>query len=166
MRGNIFRACCDNCFHINKLALLLLSSHQPSSLSLLLTSLSVFIGSCIHGSWLCKSLAKLSVTAGSRLWTLSLGKRCHYMCACVFAGVEHNDAIKVTYLSLLAWGLYYTGCSMRISLTSSIPTPKTINLFLQQQVYVSTKRRVLMFAEVKVICQTGETAGWLRRGNW
>ncbi|KAK5883675.1 hypothetical protein CesoFtcFv8_019976 [Champsocephalus esox] len=74
--------------------------------------------------------------------------------------------MEITYLSLLARGLYCKGCNLRIRFASSIPAPQPINLSLQQQAYVSTKETVLMFAEVKVICQTSKTAGWLRGGNW
>lgn len=39
------------------------------------------------------------------------------------------------------------------------PLPSTAAIRVNQQ-------KVLMSAEVKVICQTGETAGWLHGGNW
>lgn len=141
---------------------LLSSSHQPSSMSQLLTSLSVFSRRCIYGSWLSKSL--------SRLWTISYIIIALCVCAYVFvkrlhrsafARVKHNEAIKVTYLSLpVLCRMQYEDKSHTLHTHTSNHQP------LLSKAGVCARIGVLMFAEVKVICQAGETDGWLCRGNW
>lgn len=50
-------------------------------------------------------------------------------------------------------------CILHTRTSTHQPPPSTAGVCVNRE-------KVLMFAEVKVICQTVETAGWLCRGNW